>query len=142
MSNVEDLPRNYVMAVVGGSDSAANAVSELQRAGFPETLVFEGDQLAEQLGGQGNFLSNALKSIADHLSEESDYLSQYLEEAQSGGSIIAVKTGDRQKAHEVWDILQPLGARNARFFGSLMVTDLSMLSNPSATEDVTQAPTA
>ena len=142
MTNAEDLPRNYVLAIVDGNESASTAVTELQRAGFPDTQVFQGEEFQETIDAQdekkGNFFSKALKSIPEHLSEESDYLAQYQEEAEKGGSIVAVKTLDRDRMQEVQDILERFGARNMRFFGGLMVTDLSAASNPSATEDVAQ----
>jgi hypothetical protein len=144
MTNREDLPRNHVLAIIDGNEAAAKAALELQHAGFPETFVFHGDELSETVGAQdekkGNFLTRALQSIPEHLSEESDFLDQYQEEAKKGGTVIAVKTEDRDRARIVGDILERHGARNARFFGGLMVTDLSATTNPSAPENVTESP--
>jgi hypothetical protein len=143
MTNVDDLPRNYVLAVVDGSDSAAKAVIELERAGFHDTLVFKDEELQDtQDEKKGNILSKALKLIPEHLSEESDYMEQYQEEAEKGSSIVAVRIASSDRVQVVGDILLRFGARNTRFFGGLMVTDLSAPSNPSAREDVTRAPTA
>jgi hypothetical protein len=144
MKNAEDLPRNYVLAVVDGRDAAATTVIELRRAGFAETLELHGTELQEAAGSNdnktGNFLMRALKSIPEHLSEEPEYLAQYQEEAEKGRSVIAVKAGDRDQADVIGEILQRCGALNARFFGALMVTDLSGQRNPSAQEVTASSP--
>jgi hypothetical protein len=136
MTTAEDLPRNYVLAVVDGQDSAAKALADLTTGGFAETLSLKGDEFQQAVGSNdektGNFISRALKSIPEALSEESDYLAQYQEEAQKGRYIVAVKADNRDRAEAAADILRGLGARNARLFGSLQVSDLSGQANPSA----------
>ena len=95
MTDPQDLPRNHVLAVVDGSDAAASTVIELRSAGFNETLALHGTEFQEAVGSNddktGNFLIKALKSIPESLSEESNYLAQYQEQATRGRSIIAVK---------------------------------------------------
>ena len=136
MTTAEDLPRNYVLAVVDGQDSAAKALADLTTGGFAESLSLQGDEFQQAVGSNdektGNFITKALKSIPEALSEESDYLAQYQEEAQKGGYIVAVKADNPDRAEAAADILKGLGARNARLFGSLQVTDLSGQANPSA----------
>jgi hypothetical protein len=136
MTTAEDLPRNYVLAVVDGQASATRAVADLATRGFAETLYLKGDEFQQAVGSNqektGNFVSKALKSIPEALSEESDYLAQYQAEAQKGRYIVAVKADNRDRAEAAADILKGLGARNARLFGSFQVTDLSAQANPSA----------
>jgi hypothetical protein len=136
MTTAEDLPRNYVLAVVDGQDSATKAIAGLTAGGFADTLYLKGEEFQQAVGSNdektGNFVTKALKSIPEALSEESDYLAQYQAEAQKGRYIVAVKADDRARAEAAADILRGLGARNARLFGSLMVTDLSGQANPSA----------
>jgi hypothetical protein len=140
MTNAEDLPRNHVLAVLDGRDAAAKALIALRDAGFTETLELHGTELQEAVGSNdgktGNFLVRALKSIPEALSEEPAFLAQYQEEAGRGRSIIAVKASDHDKAEAIAAILRSCGARNVRFFGALMVSDLSGLGNPTANEAV------
>lgn len=136
MTNPNDLPRNYVLAVADGRDSAATSIIELRRGGFHKTLELRGNELQEEVGATedktGSFVMRALKSIPEHLSEEPEFLAQYEEEAGKGRSIIAVKAANHDEAEAIADILRRTGARNARFFGALAVSDLSGQGNPSA----------
>jgi hypothetical protein len=101
-----------------------------------EALYLKGDEFQQTVGANdeksGNVLTKALKSIPEALSEESNYLAQYQEEAQNGRFIVAVKADNRDRAEAAAAILRSLGARNSRLFGSLQVTDLSGPANPSA----------
>jgi len=141
MTDPQDLPRNHVLAVVDGSDAAASTVIELRSAGFNETLALHGTEFQEAVGSNddktGNFLIKALKSIPESLSEESNYLAQYQEQATRGRSIIAVKAANHEEAEAIGEVLRRSGAGNVRFFGALAVSDLSGLANPSAKEAVT-----
>ena len=110
-------------------------------------MFLTSDEFQQAVGSndekKGNFITKALKSIPEALSEESDYLAQYQEAALNGRYIVAVKADNRERAEAAADILQRLGAHNARLFGGLMVTDLSGQNNPSAVEQSAPAgPTA
>jgi hypothetical protein len=145
MTEAKELPRNHVLAVVDGSDAAAKTVVELSNAGFNETLSLHGTEFQEAVGSNddktGNFIVKALKSIPESLSEESNYLAQYQEQASRGRSIIAVKAANHEEAEAIGEVLRRSGAGNVRFFGALAVSDLSGIANPSAKEAVTPGPT-
>src|SRR5436190_4500470 len=78
-------PRDHVFAVVGSREAARAAIDSLVRQGYPESIVFEGDDVTKDVDPKGekagNPVEKVMKMIGDHLSEQPNYLSQYQEEA-------------------------------------------------------------
>jgi hypothetical protein len=131
----ENLPNNHILAVLGSGENAARAAAKLKQDGFDHTFLFEGESLTETIDAKGehaNAFSKALKAVQGTLSEESDYLAQYEEEARRGNQVIAIEAKDRDRTEQARQVLDLYGARNIRLFGTLAVTDLSPATNPSA----------
>ena len=128
------LPENHVFGVISGSESAERAVSELQAAGFTQTTILRGDDVAEEIDPKGETsgpFKKLVRAVQDHLSEESGYFAQYQEEARAGKDVVAVQVEDRDAADAAKEVLQKHGAVNLRYFGGFAVTDLTPESNPS-----------
>jgi hypothetical protein len=131
----ERIPNNHVIAVINGSDAAAQAAGELERLGFSQTHLFTGEEAKLAIDSKGEnsgFATRILRAAQDHLSEETNYLAQYEEEARNGNDVLAVKVESQDQAREVKDLLEKHGARNVRYFGTLAVEDLTPETNPSA----------
>jgi hypothetical protein len=131
------LPNNHVLAVISGTIAARQAAETLAREGFPDAEVFEGTEFAEKVDAKGNnsgLVAKVVKSVEDHLSDETNYLMQYEEEARRGNEVIAVPVPKKEDAEKIRDILIRHNARNVRYFGHLAVSDLSG-ENPSARSD-------
>jgi hypothetical protein len=135
MSETKISPRDHVFAVVPSRDTARTTLEALMNAGFTESIVFEGEEAANEVDAKGekaNPLEKVLKAIGDHLSEQPNYLSQYQEEARNGKVVLAVRVRNSDDAQRLADLLQAQGGQNIRYFGALAVADLSPLSNPSS----------
>ena len=135
MSETKVSPRDHVFAVVPSRDAARTTLEALIQAGFTESIVFEGEEAANEVDAKGekaNPIEKVLKAIGDHLSEQPNYLSQYQEEARNGKVVIAVHVKDGDNAQRAAEILHKQGGQNIRYFGALAVADLSPISNPSS----------
>jgi hypothetical protein len=135
MSETKISPRDHVFAVVPSRDSARSTLEALMKAGFTESIVFEGEEAANEVDAKGekaNPLEKVLKAIGDHLSEQPNYLSQYQEEARNGNVVLAVRVKNGDEAQRAADLLHEKGGQNIRYFGALAVADLSPMSNPSS----------
>ena len=131
-------PRDHVFAVVPSPAAARASLNALVQHGFTETVLFEGEEAARELDAKGEHagaLEKVMKMIADHLSEQPNYLSQYQEEARNGNVVLAVRVSDSNEAMRVAELLEAQGARNIRYFGDLAVADLTPRSNPSTRSD-------
>jgi hypothetical protein len=134
MSETKISPRDHVFAVVPSQDAARTTLDALIKAGFTESIVFEGEEAANEVDAKGekaNPIEKVLKAIGDHLSEQPNYLSQYQEEARSGKVVVAVRVANGDDAQRAADILHGQGGSNIRYFGALAVADLSPMTNPS-----------
>jgi hypothetical protein len=127
-------PRDHVFAVLPSDAAARTAIESLLEDGYPETIVFKGDDITQEVDPKGenaNPIEKVLKMIGDHLSEEPNYLSQYQEEARNGSTVVAVRVGNGDEAQIVKDVLERHQGRNIRYFSPMAVADLTPLSNPS-----------
>ena len=127
-------PRDHVFAVVPSRDAARTTIESLIRQGYTESVVFEGEDAANEVDAKGEKagpIEKVLKAIGDHLSEQPNYLSQYQEEARSGNVVLAVRVKDADDAERAGKMIEQMGGHNIRYFGALAVADLTPLSNPS-----------
>jgi hypothetical protein len=127
----------HVVAVLKGG--SASAVQDLQASGFAESQVLDARTMEEEVDPMGEESSgpveHVVKAMRDHLSEETNYLKQYMEAAQAGQEVVAVKVGDREEAQAAGSLLAEKGAENIRYFGALAIVDLTPESNPSMRSD-------
>jgi hypothetical protein len=132
MSGETKIPSNHVVGVIGGSKSAETAVVKLRRAGYEEVLVMH---RVDGAGEGVNPLSALVERLAGHLSDETGFLDQYKEAAEKGDAVVAVGAEQGAPADKARDILELEGAVNVRYFGRLVVTDMTPNTNPSASSD-------
>jgi len=129
------VPDNHVLAVLPSQNATKSAMSDLERNGFDENVVMRGETVAREVDAKGEKsgpIGKVVKALADHMSEQQNYLAQYEEEARNGNAVLAVHVKDPDQAEAAKEILERYSARNIRFFGKLAVTDLTPLSNPSS----------
>jgi hypothetical protein len=130
----DNLTVNHVVAVINGAESSQQAVEQLRAAGYKEPLVLTGEEGAKHIdahGQEGGIFSRLMRTVEDHLSDSTNYLAQYEEEARAGHHIVTVEVASRDLAERAREVLDHNGAQNIRFFGRLAVTDLSPETNPS-----------
>ncbi|MGE0057390.1 MAG: hypothetical protein AB7P33_05495 [Dehalococcoidia bacterium] len=138
MSETPNLSNNHLVAVIEQGDVADRTARDLQAAGYGSTLVLTGEEGAQQIDAKGEhsgFFARILSQVEDHLSEATNFLKQYEEEARAGKHVVAVEVPSRDEAETARALLDRNGAQNIRFFGKLAVTDLSLESNPSPRSD-------
>jgi hypothetical protein len=138
----QNLANNHLVGVIDGPESARQAVQDLQRAGFGEPVVYSGEEGARQIdanGEHGSLFGRILSLVEDHLSEATNFMKQYEQEARDGKQVIALEVPSAEEAEGARVVLDRNGARNIRFFGKLAVTDLSPESNPSHRSPESQA---
>lgn len=145
MTETTKLTSNHIVGVIDRGEEASLAAIELAQAGYTHPLVLTGEQGASQIdakGEQGNLVKRLLASVQDHLSEATNYLRQYEEEARAGRHIVAVESPTREEAHQAQEILERHAAHNVRYFGTLAVADMTPESNPSFRSDDSPEPQA
>lgn len=142
----ENLKVDRLLAVFDSHDALRRAVGDLVSAGYPEPAVLTGEDGAQQIDARnessGNPIARLIGMVEDHLSEATNYLSQYEEEARSGNLVLAVEVAGRDEAEPARQVLLRHGARNIRHFGKLAVADLSLPTNPSARSEESPEPQA
>jgi hypothetical protein len=134
----ENLNNNHVVGVIERGDATKKAVDELRAAGYTDPTVLTGEDGARQIDAKGEhsgFIARLLSQVENHLSEATNYLKQYEEEARAGKHVVAIEVPDRDEAEGARSVLDRNGAKNIRFFGKLAVSDLSVESNPTARSD-------
>lgn len=132
MSSESKIPTNHVVGVLSGSKSVDDAVNKLQRAGYDDVVVMTRVDAA----GEGtNPVSALWEKLSGHLSDETGFIDQYKEAAESGKVVLAVGADQGEEADRAKAIMELEGAVNIRYFGKLAVTDMSIPTNPSAPSD-------
>jgi hypothetical protein len=133
MTQEAKIPANHVVGVITGEAAVDDAKKALNRAGFAEVQVI--DKVAAT--GEGtNPISAFIEKLAGHLSDQVAYIDQYKEEAEAGGTVLAVKVDSSEAAQQAEELLQTRGAVNIRHFGRFAVSDMSPETNPSAPSDI------
>jgi hypothetical protein len=132
------LPTNHVVGIIHGAHGTHEAARDLSDSGYPELEVLSGEEKTEIKDATReppDPIRKLIQRFADHLSEEPAYLDQYREEADRGGTIVAVPVEGHEQAERVKAILERHGGVNIRHFGRLAVSDLTPETNPSAPSD-------
>src|ERR671911_977444 len=114
------LPTNHVVGVIHGVHGTHEAARELSDNGYPELEVLSGEEKTEIKDATReppDPIRKLVQRFADHLSEEPAYLDQYREEADRGGTIVAVRVHDHAQAESVKQVLERHGGVNIRYFG-------------------------
>ena len=121
-------PKDYVVAAIGDEDGTA-AVEALLAAGFGRNAVHLHD--SERVAGLGaaiyqqrSPLQRAGAAISRAVTDEGLMSQEYIEDAQSGASLIAVRTSEPGLVEEARRVLSAHGAWRIRFYGDRSVTDL------------------
>lgn len=128
-----NLTVNHVVAVINGEAPAQKAGNELVAAGYKAPQILTGEDGATQInskGQAGGIFSRLMRTVEDHLSDSTNFLAQYEDEARSGKQVVAVEVPNREEADRAHQILDRNGAENVRFFGRLAVADLTPETNP------------
>ena len=76
------LPDNHVLAVMPSQNASKSAMSDLERSGFTENTVMRGEAVAREVDAKGDNsgpVGKVVKALADHMSEQQNYLAQYEE---------------------------------------------------------------
>lgn len=134
-NKAENLTANHIVGVIDDAAAAAKVAEELVAAGYEPPAVLTGEEGARQLDTKGdgsNVFARLIDKVQDHLSEATNYIKQYADEARSGHNVVAVAAKDRDLAERAKQILDRNGAHNVRFFGVLAVADLTPETNPTA----------
>jgi hypothetical protein len=132
------LPTNHVVGVIHGAHGTHEAERELSDNGYPELEVLSGEEKTEIKDATRkppDPIRKLIQRFAGHLSEEPAYLDQYREEADKGGTIVAVRVDSHEQAESVKQVLERHGGVNIRYFGRFAVSDLTPETNPSAPSD-------
>lgn len=132
MSSDSKIPTNHVVGVLSGSKSVDDAVSKLQKAGYDDVQVMT---RVDATGEGVNPIASFLEKLSGHLTDETGYLDQYKEAAETGKVVLAVGAEHGEEADKAKAIMELEGAVNIRYFGKLAVTDMSIPTNPSAASD-------
>lgn len=120
-------PRHYLIAAFADPVLAETATSALRDAGFPDSataLCSAPDFLMswQDADRQQGFLARLARLFP---SEEHDALEDYRAEARRGATLVAVHLDGHEEVIRARDVLQPLGAFDMRYFGDLIITDLT-----------------
>ncbi len=118
-------PKNCVVAVMPGEEVARRASDELHARGFgPDDVKVWGrhELFREEDAFTDN--RNLLQKVGALHSDEENWMNEYRELIDEGGSLLTVYTPDADRLDEVRDLLAPLGAVKMRHYGALVVSDI------------------
>lgn len=138
-----NLSNNHVVGVIDGEQAAQDAAQELIQAGYIEPIVLTGEEGAKQVDAKGennHVFARILSAVHDHLSEATNYMRQYEEEARNGRYIVAVEAESREAAERAQEVLTRHGAENIRYFGKLAIADMTPETNPSLRSEESAEP--
>jgi len=118
-------PKNCVVAVMPGADVARRASDELHARGFgsDDVKVWGRHELFREEDAFTNDRSLLQKVGALH-SDEENWMKEYRELIEEGGSLLTVYVPDADRLDEIRDLLTPLGATRIRHYGGLVVSDI------------------
>jgi hypothetical protein len=122
-------PKDYIVAALDASEGRA-AVEELLEAGFGDNAVHLHEsalvlQHAATIYDQRTRLQRAGAAFTGALTDEGLLSREYLDEATTGASLIAVRASEPPLAEEARRILAGHGARRMRFYGDRSIIALS-----------------
>lgn len=126
---------NHVIGVIGDHGAASKLTAALQQAGYADAELFTGEQGAteiQELKGSTGIFGAIVGAVQSHLSEQTNYVAQYEEEARNGNIVVAVEVPGSEEAGAAQALLERHGAQNIRYFGTLAVADMTPETNPSA----------
>ncbi len=121
-------PRDYIVAAIDAVEGAA-AVDELLAAGFGSNSIhLHESALVCAIGAaiyeQRTPIQRAGSAFNRAVTDEGLMSQEYIEEAKTGASLIAVRASEPPLADAARQILATHGARRMRFYGDRSVTDL------------------
>jgi uncharacterized membrane protein len=123
-------PTDFVVALVDDPAQAERAAAALATAGFPQADIAyrESAQVLQQVEAsrrQEGTVRRLVGSIQEHLATEGQMGRQFLEAAQRGNTIIAVRAETPERVAAAQQALRGQGARSLHHFGRWTVTNLS-----------------
>lgn len=122
-------PKDYVVAALDAADGEA-AVEELLAAGFGGNAIHLHDsaqvlQNAATIYDQRTRLQRAGAAFTGAVTDEGLLGREYIDEANAGASLLAVRASEPLLADEAGRILAAHGARRIRFYGDRSIIALS-----------------
>lgn len=118
--------KDHVLAAMHDHAKAESAVSELVAAGFPDdgAKAWTGEFVTEK---HKKFLANrsAFQRLAAMLpSNESEVMDIFVEDAESGHSIVAVQANNEDEARRVSEVLRRYGGHHLIHYRDRTFVDL------------------
>lgn len=118
-------PKNCVVAVMPGQEVAQRASDELQARGFGDDDVKvwgRHELLREEEAFRDD--RNLVQKLGALPSDEENWMNEYRELIDAGGSLLTVYVPDADRLDEIRDVLTPLGGTKIRHYGALVVSDI------------------
>jgi hypothetical protein len=132
MTRAPTVPGNHVIGLVRGAATAAVLAEEMIERGLDAPILVSGERLTDKLEAETGLIERALQRLFSHLSEETSYLHQYEEAVRRGQTVVAVKAEGIDDVKLAKSILDKYGALDVRFFGRLVISDMTPAGDPSA----------
>lgn len=122
-------PKDYLVAALDAAD-ARGAVNDLLAAGFGDNAIHLHDsgrvlRNAALIHEQRGVLQRAGAALSGAVTDEGLMSEEYLDEAKSGASLLAVRASEPPLADQARRILAAHRARRMRFYGDRSVIALS-----------------
>ncbi len=122
-------PKDYVVAAIGAAEGPT-ALQALVSAGFGRNAVYLHDsarvcQIAAAIYEQRSPMQRAGAAFARAVTDEGLLSQEYIEDAKSGDSLIAVLCSEPRLVDKARQVLGAHGARRMRYYGAQSITALS-----------------
>ncbi len=119
-------PNQQLLAVFHGA-GAEDAAHELRDLGCSEddVRILRGQEAIDSIvvtGKSKGPITQLLKGIQDHLSDEQTFMEQYENEARAGNTILVARVPE-ERADEARQLVARNGGQTIRYFGALAVKD-------------------
>lgn len=128
-------PEKHVLAAFDSREDAAAAIDDALESGVPERDlgVYSGEEGASEISSSGveQGISGVIVRSLQSLVSNRDSLASYDEAVRGGAVVIAGLAEDDDRKHTLSSVFQRHNGRDVRYFGAMVVEDLSV--DPSRT---------
>jgi len=120
-------PKRCLVGVVDNAEEVVAARSALAEAGFADAQIasYSSEELLENHRREVEHKGLGAKIASLFPSQEDDLKKSYLSEAEAGASFLLVRAENDEERDRAADALRSVQARHLRYYGDLMIHDLS-----------------
>jgi hypothetical protein len=113
-------PSHYLVAIFPNPQLAAQAVSKLRQAGFPqsEAIATDGQAVVDLDHEDSGLASYVMQAVSRLIGTEQMFTDHDLDHARHGAGFVAVHCETEQSKNSAWKVLQAEKPLDARYYAA------------------------